>query len=42
VDSVGELVKLLSPLGTYEDFEGLLVTRGIELAEDESADENDE
>jgi peptidoglycan/xylan/chitin deacetylase (PgdA/CDA1 family) len=36
VDTVGELVKLLSPLGTYKDFERLLITRGIELAEDES------
>ena len=40
VDSVGELVKLLSPLGTYEDFEELLVIRGIELAGDESSDDN--
>jgi hypothetical protein len=40
VDTVGELVKLLSPLATYEDFERLLVTRGIELADDESSDEN--
>ena len=42
VDTVGELVKLLSPLKTYEDFERLLVARGIELADDESADENEE
>ncbi len=38
VDTVGELVKLLSPLQTYEEFERLLVTRGIELADDESVD----
>lgn len=38
VDTVGELVKLLSPLETYEEFERLLVTRGIELADDESID----
>lgn len=42
VDSVGELVKLLSPLDSYEDFERLLVARGIELADDEDSDENDE
>ncbi len=31
VDTVGELVKLLRPLGTYKEFELLLVERGIEL-----------
>ncbi len=31
VETVGEMVKLLRPLGTYEEFEGLLVERGIEL-----------
>ncbi len=31
VDSVGEMVKLLRPLGTYEQFERLLVERGIDL-----------
>ena len=41
VDTVGELVKLLSPLETYEEFERLLVARGIELADDESTDENE-
>ena len=41
VDTVGELVKLLSPLGTYDDFERLLVARGIELVDDEIADENE-
>ncbi|MBN4064934.1 hypothetical protein JYU04_04280, partial [Dehalococcoides mccartyi] len=35
VGSVGELVKLLRPLGTYEQFEQLLVERGIELEESE-------
>jgi hypothetical protein len=28
---VGELVKLLRPLASYEQFEQLLVERGIEL-----------
>ena len=31
VDSVGEMVKLLKPLGSYEKFKELLVQRGIEL-----------
>lgn len=31
VESVGELVKLLRPLASYEQFEQLLVERGIEL-----------
>ena len=31
VESVGELVKLLRPLASYEQFERLLVERGIEL-----------
>jgi len=31
VATVGELVKLLRPLGTYKEFEELLVDRGIEL-----------
>ncbi|HAG55122.1 MAG TPA: hypothetical protein DCL17_01805 [Dehalococcoidia bacterium] len=31
VDTVGELVKLLRPLGTYKEFELVLVERGIEL-----------
>ena len=31
VETVGELVKLLRPLGTYREFEQLLVERGIEL-----------
>jgi hypothetical protein len=31
VDTVGELVKLLRRLGTYKEFELLLVERGIEL-----------
>ena len=31
VDTIGELVKLLRPLGTYKEFELLLVERGIEL-----------
>ena len=31
VDTVGELVKLLRSLGTYKEFELLLVERGIEL-----------
>ncbi|MCZ6538710.1 MAG: hypothetical protein O6922_02635, partial [Chloroflexi bacterium] len=35
VDTVGELVKLLRPLGSYEEFEQLLVERGIELEESE-------
>jgi hypothetical protein len=35
VDSVGELVKLLRPLGTYNEFEELLVEHGVELALDE-------
>lgn len=35
VDSVGELVKLLRSLSTYEQFEQLLVKRGIELEEGE-------
>jgi hypothetical protein len=39
VDSVGELVKLLRPLGTYKEFEQLLVERGIELEPDEEIDE---
>ena len=30
-DTIGELVKLLRPLGTYKEFELLLVERGIEL-----------
>jgi len=35
VETVGELVKLLRPLGTYREFEQLLVERGIELEESE-------
>jgi hypothetical protein len=35
VDSVGEMVKLLRPLGTYKEFEELLVEQGIELESDE-------
>ena len=35
VDSVGEMVKLLRPLGSYKEFEQLLVERGIELEEQE-------
>lgn len=35
VETVGELVKLLRPLGTYGEFEQLLVKRGIELEESE-------
>ncbi len=35
VDSVGEMVKLLMPLGSYEQFEELLVEKGIELEIDE-------
>ena len=35
VDSVGELVKLLSPLGSYKEFEQLLVERGVELEQSE-------
>jgi hypothetical protein len=31
VDSVGEMVKLLKPLGSYEQFTELLLERGIEL-----------
>ena len=31
VATVGDLVKLLRPLGTYKEFEQLLVDRGIEL-----------
>jgi hypothetical protein len=31
VETVGELVKLLRPLGSYNEFEQLLVERGIEL-----------
>lgn len=31
VDTVGELVKLLRPIGTYREFEDLLVKRGVEL-----------
>mgnify|MGYP005635228293 FL=1 len=34
VESVGEMVKLLRPLGTYQEFEELLVERGIELEEE--------
>jgi hypothetical protein len=34
VASVGELVKLLRPLGSYREFEQLLVERGIELEAD--------
>jgi len=33
VETVGEMVKLLRPLGTYEEFEEFLVERGIELIE---------
>jgi hypothetical protein len=35
VESVGELVKLLSPLGSYKEFEQLLVERGVELEQSE-------
>ncbi len=35
VDSVGELVKLLRLLGTYNEFEELLVEYGVELESDE-------
>ena len=35
VDSVGELVKLMRPVSTYEQFEQLLEDRGIELEPDE-------
>ena len=35
VETVGELVKLLRPLGSYREFEQLLVERGIELEESE-------
>jgi len=34
VETVGDLVKLLRPLSTYEQFEKLLVERGIELEDD--------
>ena len=37
VDTVGELVKLLRRLGTYKEFELLLVERGIELEITEKA-----
>ncbi|MEE8046643.1 MAG: hypothetical protein V3T49_07380 [Dehalococcoidia bacterium] len=39
VDSVGELVKLLRPLGSYKEFERLLVERGVELEPEEQDEE---
>jgi hypothetical protein len=40
VDTVGALVKLLRPLGTYKEFEQLLVERGVELEESEETDDS--